>query len=141
MAINTGRVIGGGLLAGLTMNVVDFLGNGVWLAQRWKDEAGALNPRLVDPALEWRAIAGFVTSDFLYGLLLVWGYAAMRPRFGPGVGTAVKASLFVWAIATIAYASYVFTSLYSSGLVVTSTVIGLVAVVAGGIAGAWLYKE
>ena len=30
------------------------------------------------------------------GLLLVWLYAAIRPRFGPGPRTATYAALVVW---------------------------------------------
>jgi hypothetical protein len=83
MGINTGRVLGGGLLAGAVMNFVDFLVNGVWLMQRWQDEATALNPRLMDPANSTPSMIGWIVTDFLFGLLIVWSYAAMRPRFGP----------------------------------------------------------
>lgn len=141
MGINAGRVIGGGLLAGVIMNAVDFVGNGVWLAQRWRDEAGALNARLIDPAYDARAMIGWIATDFLFGILIVWVYAAMRPRFGPGAGTAVKAALFVWVVSHIAYYSFAFTSMYSASLVVMSSISGLVAAIAGGLAGAWLYQE
>lgn len=141
MPINAGRVVAGGLLAGVVMNAVDFLGNGVWLADRWRSEAGALNARLVDPAYESGAMAGWIATDFLLGMLLVWVYAAMRPRFGAGPGTAIKAALFVWAISHIAYGSFVFTGMYSSGLVLMSSLAGLAAAIAGGLAGAWMYRE
>lgn len=141
MAINTGRVIGGGLLAGAIMNFVDFLVNGVWLNQRWVDEATNLNARVADPANAATAMIGWITTDFLFGLLIVWSYAAMRPRFGPGAGTAVKASLLVWAISHIAYASFVFLNMYSLGLVGLVTAGGLVAALAGGYAGCAIYKE
>lgn len=29
---------------------------------------------------------GWVVTDFLLGILIVWSYAAMRPRFGPAPG-------------------------------------------------------
>lgn len=141
MAINSGRVIGGGLLAGAVMNFVDFLVNGVWLNQRWVDEATALNARLVDPAIATTSMAGWIVTDLLFGLLIVWSYAAMRPRFGPGAATAVKASLLVWAISHISYASFVFLGMYSFGLVALVSAGGLVAAVAGGYAGCSIYKE
>ena len=141
MGINAGRVMSGGLLAGVIMNAVDFLGNGVWLAQRWKEEAGALNARLIDPANDARALTGWIASDFLFGMLIVWVYAAMRPRFGPGAGTAMMAALLVWAVSHIAYASFAFTSMYSANLVTMSALTGLAAAILGGLAGAWLYRE
>jgi hypothetical protein len=141
MAINTGRVIGGGLLAGAIMNFVDFLVNGVWLASRWNDEGLALNPRLVDPAAATTSIMGWVTTDFLFGILIVWAYAAMRPRFGPGASTAMKAAVFVWGVSHIAYFSYVFLGMYSLGLVSLVSIGGLVAALAGGYAGCSIYKE
>lgn len=141
MGINTGRVLGGGLLAGAVMNFVDFLVNGVWLMQRWQDEATALNPRLMDPANSTPSMIGWIVTDFLFGLLIVWSYAAMRPRFGPGAATAAKAALLVWAVSHIAYFCFVFLNLYSLGLVVMMSAGGLIAALAGGYAGCSIYKE
>jgi hypothetical protein len=141
MAMNTGRVIGGGLLAGVIMNVVDFVGNGVWLGDRWLQQATNLNPRLADPAMQTPSMIGWIITDLLFGLLIVWSYAAMRPRFGPGPGTAVKASLLIWGVSHIAYFSFVFLGLYGLNLVMMSAFVGLVAAVAGGVAGASLYQE
>lgn len=141
MAINTGRVIGGGLLAGAVMNFVDFLVNGVWLAQQWMDEATALNARLAAPEAATPSMIGWIVTDFLLGIFIVWSYAAMRPRFGPGAGTAVKAALLVWAISHLAYASFAFLGMYSLNLVAMSSIGGLVAALAGGYAGCAVYKE
>lgn len=141
MAMNTGRVIGGGLLAGAVMNFVDFLVNGVWLNARWVAEATALNARLVDPAVSNASMIGWIVSDFLFGILIVWSYAAMRPRFGPGAATAVKAALLVWGVSHIAYFSFAFLDLYSAGLMALVSAGGLVAALAGGYAGCSIYRE
>ena len=141
MGINMGRVLGGGLLAGAVMNFVDFLVNGVWLAQRWETEATALNPRLMDPAMANTSMMGWIVTDFLFGILIVWSYAAMRPRFGPGAGTAVKAALLVWTVSHIAYFSFAFLGLYSTNLMLLVSGGGLVAALAGGYAGCSIYKE
>lgn len=141
MRINTSRVIGGGLLAGVVMNFVDFLVNGVWLAQRWTDEAAALNPRLVDPSLQGMAMTGWIVTDLLFGLAIVWLYAAIRPRFGPGAGTAIVAAFVVWAISHIAYASFGFLALYSWNVWLLSTLGALVGYMAGAYAGCAIYKE
>jgi hypothetical protein len=141
MGINTGRVIGGGLLAGAIMNFVDFLVNGVWLAPRWETEATALNPRLMDPSLANTSMIGWIVTDFLLGVLIVWAYAAMRPRFGPGAGTAARASLLVWGASHIAYFSFAFLGMYTTSLILLVSGGGLVAALAGGYAGCSIYKE
>ena len=141
MAINMGRVIGGGLLAGVVMNAVDFVTNGVLLADRWTTEATALNPRLADPAFNTEAIIGWTVSDFLFGILIVWTYAAMRPRFGSGSGTATKAAILVWTVSHVAYGSFIFLRLYSPGIVLMSALGGLIAAIGAAYAGCWLYQE
>ena len=136
--INVGRVIGGGLVAGLVMNVVDGVTNGGILNARWEAETKRLG---IDMSQQSQALAGWLTFDFLCGIVLVWLYASIRPRYGPGAKTAVIAGLAVWLITHLAFAAWAFTGLYSVGVVAASTVGGLVAGVAGGLAGCALYKE
>jgi hypothetical protein len=138
--INTGRVVGGGLVAGLVMNVVDGVTNGAILGARWAEETKRLGVD-VSQAAQSQALMGWVTFDFLCGLVLVWLYAAIRPRYGAGPKTAVIAGLAIWFITHLAFAAWAFTGLYSVGVVAASTLGGLVAGVAGGLAGCALYKE
>ena len=89
--INWSRVVLGGLLAGVVLNVVDWLLYGVWLKQDFASAMQALGkPGSMDNLIPW-----FVFLDFVYGIGLVWVYAAIRPRFNPGVSTAVIASAVV----------------------------------------------
>ena len=136
--INAGRVIGGGLVAGLVMNVIDGVTNGVILTARWDAESKRLG---LDMSQQPQSLPGWVTYDFLCGILLVWLYASIRPRYGPGPKTAVIAGLALWLITHLAFAAWAFTGLYSVGIVAASTVGGLVAGVAGGLAGCAVYKE
>jgi hypothetical protein len=138
--INLGRVIGGGLLAGLVMNVVDGLTNGMLLGARWEQEAKRLGIDMSAGA-QSQSLIGWLTFDFLCGITLVWLYAAIRPRYGPGPKTAVCAGLAIWFITHLAFAAWWFTGLYSFGIIAATTVGGLVAAVAGALAGCALYKE
>ncbi|MBA2627696.1 MAG: hypothetical protein H0U85_06760 [Gemmatimonadales bacterium] len=140
MAIDSGRVVLGGLVAGLVMNVVDATANGMLLGGQWTAETNALNPALLAKATSSSTI-WWVVLDFLAGVAIVWTYAAIRPRFGAGPGTAMKAALLVWFVLHIMYASYVTMGLYSASLIGLSSLAGLVAAVAGGYAGAMLYRE
>ena len=55
----------------------------------------ALNKPPIDPSM----IVWFVVFGFGLGVMLVWVYAAIRPRFGAGVKTAICASTLVWGLA------------------------------------------
>ena len=138
--VNVGRVLGGGLVAGLVMNVVDVVTNGVILGARWAQETQRLGID-VSAAAQSRSVTGWVTFDFLCGIVLVWLYASIRPRYGPGPQTAIVAGLALWFITHLAFSAWAFTGLYSVGVVAGSTIGGLVAAVAGGLAGCALYKE
>jgi hypothetical protein len=135
--INAGRVILGGLVAGLVLNVIDYLVNGVWLAPQWMAAASKLGTNAMAPT----AIMGYVVGDFIFSLLIVWFYAAMRPRFGAGAGTAVKASLGVWVISATFGCQMVLQGLYPGQLVATSSICTLVGMLIAGNLGGMLYKE
>jgi hypothetical protein len=90
--INLARVLRGGLLAGLVINVGELILNSMVLASEWAEflEQLGLDPTFSAPQL----VAGAIIT-FIYGIVLVWIYAAIRPRFGPGPRTAVIAGLTV----------------------------------------------
>src|SRR6185503_669852 len=93
--INMGRVVVGGLLAGLLINVSEAILNGVLFGEENNAALAALNR----PPMDNGMIVWFVILGFGLGIVAVWLYAAIRPRFGPGVRTAVLASLAVWVLA------------------------------------------
>ena len=138
--INIGRVIGGGLVAGLVMNVVDGVTNGALLGARWMEETKRLGVD-ASPAAQSQSLTGWLTFDFLCGIVLVWLYASIRPRYGAGAKTALVAGLALWLITHLAFAAWWFTGLYSFGVVAASTAGGLVAALGGAVAGCALYKE
>jgi hypothetical protein len=138
--MNTGRIVGGGLVAGLVMFVIDFLTNGLWLAKRWERQSEMLNPGLMEKAGSLSMI-GWTAYDFLMGIATVWLYAAIRPRLGPGPRTALVAGFAAWLISHLAFASYWFNALYTWRLVAASSAGGLVAALAGAYVGGMLYKE
>jgi hypothetical protein len=136
--INMGRVVVGGLLAGLVINVSEAILNGVVFADDMNAAMAALNR----PPIDNRMIVWFVVLGFGLGIVAVWLYAAIRPRFGPGVRTAVLASLAVWLLAYLYPNVFIaITNLFPTRLMVIGTVWGLVEIVVATIAGAWAYTE
>src|SRR6059036_2704431 len=90
------RVVLGGLLAGVVINVVEFITNGVILKDTWAQSMQSLGK----PAeISAGAIVMFNIWGFLLGIAAIWLYAAIRPRYGAGPSTAVRAGLAAWGLA------------------------------------------
>ena len=136
---NRGRVILGGLLAGLVINIVEFITNGVVLREAWDRAMQALGK---PTALSTGAIVMFNIWGFLLGIAAVWLYAAIRTRYGPGPNTAIRAGLVTWALAVFLpnLGNYPL-GLFPARLLIISTVVALVESVVATLAGAWLYRE
>ena len=136
--IDLKRVIVGGLLAGLILNVADWLLYGLYLAPDFEAAMLALGKQPVGGS----TIAGFVVLDFLWGILLVYLYAAIRPRFGPGLRTAIHAGLLLWMAAVLFHAigegAY---GLFPQRLYVIGTVASFIYIPLATVVGAWAYKE
>jgi len=137
-SINMGRVVVGGLVAGLLINVSEFVLNAVVLVNDMNAAMAALNRPPIDNSM----IVWFVLLAFGIGIMAVWVYAAVRPRFGPGVRTAICASLVVWGLAYLyPNLSTIILGLFPTRLMIIATVWGLVEVLVAGVAGAWIYTE
>ena len=136
--INTGRVILGGLLAGLVINLSETVLN-LFVAAQAMDES--LKARNLEP-LGGGPIAGFVIFSFLLGIVTVWLYAAIRPRFGPGVKTAAITGLVVWFLAYLkSSVANALMGFFPAKLVTLGTIWGIPEIILASIAGAWLYTE
>src|SRR5262245_9348385 len=136
--INTGRVILGGLVAGLVINFSEFILNGLILARQLEAAMRALNK----PIVGHEAIAYFVIGGFVLGILMIWLYAAIRPRFGAGPKTAICAGLTVWAFAYFYSAiGFIAMGLFPTNLMLIGLVWGLVELPIAALAGAALYQE
>ncbi len=141
--MNWARVVSGGLASGLVMlgsqialhaGVLGEEARGVvadW-ATRGLDASAALEPSLP-----------LTAAIFVLGLLSVWVYAAIRPRFGAGPRTAALAAIVVWA------GSHLFTGVYvHAGVVILPPRLVWLPVVwtffevqLATLVGAWIYRE
>jgi len=136
--INFGRVVLGGLLAGLVLNIGEFLLNDMVLGAQMKDFM--TRHSFAEPSGSFIGIA--VGLTFVMGIVLVLGYACIRTRLGPGVKTAIIAGLFAW------FGVYFYSGLINGVLfgIPANTMLmvivwGLIEYALAAIAGAWLYKE
>jgi len=136
--INIGRVIIGGLVAGFFINLGQWLLNQVMIADRMELVYRELNL----PPPSGSTIAVFIVMGFLLGILAIWLYAAIRPRFGPGPKTAILTALFVWLFAYLWPAmGDAMLGILDPELLVFVAVWGLFEILVASVAGAWLYRE
>src|SRR3989442_992582 len=137
--INWGRVVLGGLLAGVVLNIVDYVTYGVWLKA---DMAAAMTGLGKNPAAMDSAVPLWVVLDFVYGIGLLWVYAAIRPRFGAGPKTAVIAGLAVWFFVGLLRAvGDAPMALMPARVTTIGTVVALILTPVATVVGAYVYKE
>ena len=136
--INLSRAILGGLVAGVVLNIGEFLLNDMVLGAQMREFFARL--RLPEPGGSFLAVAVLLT--FVLGIVIVWIYAAIRPRLGPGPKTAICAGLLAW------FCVYLYSGVINgmilqvpANLMVIAQVWGAVQYSLAAIAGAWLYKE
>ena len=138
MKINFGRVLLGGFVAGVVMNIGEYLLNDKVLGAQMKTYFTQHN----FPQPGGKAIGIAVVMVFILGFVMVLGYAAIRPRFGPGPKTAIIAGLFAW------FGVYFFNNVLGAAFGFVPTDIlplvlgwGLVEYLVGALVGAYFYKE
>ena len=141
MAINTGRVVAGGLVAGLVMNVSGFLVQGMLLGKRMDEEMVAVAPTLQGKGMDGGSMAGRVLTQFAVGILLVWLYAAMRPRFGAGPKTAMYAAFVIWLCGFLFYLDWLYLGMMSTGLYAIVSIAMAVTLAVAAWVGGMIYKE
>ena len=137
--INVGRLILGGIVAGVVADLLDYLVNGIWLAPMWNNQLATWGR----PPVSGSQVAWFWAFGIVIGLVAIWIYAGIRARFGPGVKTAIYAGVAVWILSALVpnFSIMWVPHFFSGHLTGYTTIGGLFESVIGTIAGAALYKE
>ena len=143
MAINTSKVIVGGLAAGVVLNILDFIANGVIFADQMKAAMNNFKPGMGDAmsTMDMTTIAGMVILDFVIGMLLAYTYAAMRPRFGAGAKTSIITALLYWIFGSIISVNYLMMGMMSKGLWLSYGLVYLVCLIIASLVAGALYSE
>jgi drug/metabolite transporter (DMT)-like permease len=138
--INWGRLLIGGLVAGVVMNILSYASWTLLVRTTLTEALQAVGRPLQESAT---MSVVMIVMGFLVGIIAIWLYAAIRPRFGPGPGTATMAGVAVgillgvfpdigWGMSLPVIPATVFS---------TDALATLVTVVIGTLIGAWFYKE
>jgi hypothetical protein len=137
--INFGWAVLGGLLAGVILNIGEYLLNDILLGKQNSDALAKLNRSMPAGAED---IAFYIILFFALGVFTVWIYAAIRPRFGAGPMTAICAGLIVWFLASLFVAAYMYPMrLFPPKLLLYGTVWEFFEFPIAALVGAWIYRE
>jgi hypothetical protein len=136
--INWGRVVVGGLVAGLIMNVGEAISGAVFGPQM----EAILDAHGLTFATTPLWMVSYMVLGFVFGIVAIWIYASIRPRYGAGPKAAIVAAIMAWILGyAFALVGYLAIGLTTVSLLMVSAVWGLAEIVIGTLAGAWLYRE
>lgn len=136
--INTGRVVLGGLVAGVVANALDFVINEFLMKEEGADMVQRLN--LSEATLQ-SSVMAWIVVDFIWGLLLVFAYAAFRPRFGPGPKTAALSGFTLWFAVCIMFGGLMSMGIFTLPGFIKYSGLTLISALSASLAGAALYRE
>jgi hypothetical protein len=141
MAVNMSKVVVGGLAAGVVGNVVGFVGFGMMLGPRFNAEMDAVVPGLSATMATGMNMGMGIASQFVIGILLAWLYASMRPRYGAGAGTALRAAFVVWLCGFLFYMDNWQAGMMSTASYLMAAALMVVGTGASALTAGVLYKE
>lgn len=140
-SLNTRRVIIGGLVAGIVIILLNILAQFV-LVDSVQQEMSAGLPGSADTmTMSVAATAAGIVMKFIIGVILVWLYAAVRPRFGAGPRTAFYVAVCVWILGAIFFSDFLLLGMMSAFSYVILEVMQFLSFLAATLVGAWIYTE
>ena len=90
-------------------------------------------------SLGWRGVV--MILPLVRGILTMWLYAAIRPRYGPGPMTAALAGFALWFFGTSVDAFWAALGAVPPGVLVGPVAANLPISLVAAVVGAWPYKE
>ena len=140
--VNWGRVVLGGLVSLVVYSALGAASAFLYLMKEGRNAFEHIGLRVVSHMSDPGFFAFVAVLAFVSGILSIWLYAAIRPRYGPGIRTAVIAGVVIWILAQLLPLLY-WSQLLGLGtrLVILNGVTTLVVVVTATLAGTWFYQE
>lgn len=135
--INMGQMLVAGAVAGIIIDIIFGITNGVILAPQWTDGLKGLG----QPPFGVGSVVIYNLWGLIAGFAAMWIYVGFRPRFGAGARTAVYAALTVWVTNVLVPFAVLATVGLPAGLMATVAVVGLVGVVVAAIIAMHIYRE
>jgi hypothetical protein len=139
--INVGRMLLGGIVAGILLFLADGFIHEKLLHEHWMEAMKAAG-RGVQAEEHGSDLAYFAVFELLRGLALAWVYAVIRSHFGPGPRTAVIAAVAVWAILfPLPFIAEIPIGFYTTTMLAMWSLYELITNVVAGLVAGSLYKD
>lgn len=135
-SINTKRVLIGGIITGMLLNIID-APNGALIAGPKINEflmAHNISPNPLVPAY-------FFPFHILYGIMIVWTYAAMIPKYGNSKKNALYATLILLLTTRFMALGFVVMGLLPLTIFLILSITMVTGSIAGGLVGCWYYSR
>jgi hypothetical protein len=137
MAVNSGKVVVGGLVAGIVANLLDYLFQGLLLKPDFEMMRQRLN---LDPVAANNPVP-WIIVDFILGFLLIITYVGFRTRWGPGPKTAIYAGVVVFVSIASVMCALTSIGIFTTDTYLKSSALSLVTIISASLAAAFVYKE
>ena len=139
--VNQTRVLVGGLVGGAVIFVIMGLANHLFLQTDWNTWMGTFGALLQNPSPQHSMVLWALQSA-LFGVVGAAIYAGIRPRYGAGGSTAIRAGFLLWLAGDL---TQMFNALAIGDLprrvIVGECVASLPALLIGTYIAAAIYKE
>ncbi len=141
MCINYRKVLVAGPVAGIALIVINVLAQ-IIFGNRLQQDMDAWIPGSSERVgMSGASIAVGLLLKLIIGTMLVWFYAAVQPRFGPGLRTAFYTGVFSWILGAIFFTDYLMIGMMSATTYVVIEVIQLLSFLFATALGARIYSE
>lgn len=135
--ISRGRVFFGGVLA-----TAVHVGMGWVVVRLYLDDFAAVMAEVGHPLQGTpRLWAAWGLISFGLGIMSLWLYAALRPRYGAGPGSAIIAGSVIWLLAALSAAIWVTLGVMEPRALLIPTLPYLAIFILATLAGARVYRE
>jgi hypothetical protein len=138
--MNVKRLLIAGGVAGVVMNVIDFVANYLTGASLYRDLM-SVNPALWENMNRPGRLPAYLLIDFILAFVIVWFYAAIRPRYGAGPATALRAAAAIWLFGAAQWYLFVLMGLLSPMTFGIGSLVSAVNFAATALVGGKLYRE
>ena len=136
--INVTRWLLGGIAAGIVIWVLEGAGAFFYMG----DMEAALAAHNMTFEMSTGVWVLTVVLSMVVGLTLVFFYAAVRPRFGPGPKTAALVAVVLWISGyLLTLIGYDMIGLYPKSMLTLWGLIGLIEMIVAAYVGGWIYRE
>jgi len=141
MAINAGRVVLGGVIAGVVRLIGGTVVRALVVGPLFFEELARKQPGIAAAMETTPARIQIVVTNLLMGIATIYMYAAMRPRFASRLAAVLSAAVPAWLLATATWGITAAMGLFSWPQVLVDASLTFITVVVAAYLGSSIYKD